>query len=75
MGLKLPSRPIPYPPEDHNKVLTCAEVYCVEAFKKWRLIDREWVEQGPYCSWECKDWDEQIKRSMSDVQSRPCKNS
>ena len=42
MGFKLPSSATPAPPADYTKVLTCAEVYCAEAFKKWRLVNREY---------------------------------
>lgn len=34
----------------------CAEVCCL---KKTHLHLNPWF---PFCSWDCKDWDEQIKR-------------
>lgn len=51
MGQKLPTLPRPAPKV--VKPEKCKENYCSEQATK---------EHYPYCSFDCKDWDEQIKK-------------
>lgn len=57
--------PIPYPPENHDKIVKCKEVYCRNEFKMWNL-EREpfwhWVRSKEFCSLDCEVWHEELNK-------------
>lgn len=61
MGQKLPSlpRPAPYlrPPINPND---CIRRKCAERFCNAEVV-RRGNEYFPYCCFDCKDWDRQVK--------------